>query len=108
MYEIKRGFKTIDGRQVVTYSRNCVGANMLKAEAGTTGYRGGDSGHGGRTYFSLTDLSGTDIRASRSRKADGVQVLLGGDSELDTVIEALKFIVQVLEDQREEYKEVQA
>ena len=101
MYEIKRGFKTIDGRQVVTYSRNCVGANMLKVEAGTTGYRGGDSGHGSRTYFSLTDLSGTDIRASRSRKADGVQVVLGGDSE------GLKFIVQVLEDQREEYKEVQ-
>ena len=32
----------------------------------------------------------------------GVEVFLGGDSEMETIIDALKFIVEVLEDQRGE------
>ena len=32
----------------------------------------------------------------------GVEIVLGGDSELETMIKALKFIVKVLEDQSNE------
>ena len=80
-------------------------ASALEVKAGTTGFRGGDSGHGCRTYFSIKDLGGTDITIHPTRSYDysgydGVEVLLGGDCELSTIIESLKFIIQVLEEEK--------
>jgi hypothetical protein len=78
---------------------------VLEAEAGTTGYMGGDTGHGGRTYFRITDLGGTDIRVNpiQDRYGNGgFEVTLGGDCELSTMITALKFITQVLEEESKE------
>jgi hypothetical protein len=80
-------------------------ANVLEAEAGTTGYMGGDTGHGGRTYLRITDLGGTDIRVNpiQDRYGNGgFEVTLGGDCELATMITALKFITQVLEEESKE------
>ena len=75
-------------------------------EAGTTGYRGGDTGHGGRTYFRIKDEGGTDmgIHVMRDRfgDAEGFEVVLGGDCELETIIRALKFITKVLEEDSQE------
>ena len=101
MYEVKEGNRTIKRRQVTTYSREIISANMLEVEAGTNGYQGGDTGHGSRTYFRIRNLGGTDIeaRALGSDGHDGIEVELGGDCELDTIIKGLKFIVKVLEDQ---------
>lgn len=78
------------------HTKEFISANILKAEAGTTGLCGGDSGHGGRTYFALEDLSGTDIsfKVSEGR----IEVKLGGDSELVTVTNALKFITEIFEE----------
>ena len=42
--------KLFDGTKITTYTRDVVSANVLQVEAGTTGYKGGDTGHGGRTY----------------------------------------------------------
>jgi len=36
-------------------------ANILRVASGTTGYCGGDSGAGGRTYIEIKDIGGTDI-----------------------------------------------
>lgn len=55
---------------------------------------GGDSGHGGHTYFSLEDLGGTDMNIIVDGKlisCSKVEVSLGGDTELRTFIEALEF-----------------
>lgn len=73
-------------------------------EAGTTGYKGGDSGHGGRTYFRIADAAGTDIQVNPfGHYADeGFEVVLGGDCELETIIRALKFITKVLEEEARE------
>lgn len=100
-------FKTyIDGYAIEAFKTVILNANALEVEAGTTGYRGGDSGHGGRTYFKITDLASTDLciesDADEWSEASRVKITVGGDSELTTMIEALEFILQVLKDGAEE------
>ena len=105
MYEVKeKRRKLLDGTEITTYTRDVVSANLLEVEAGTTGYMGGDSGHGGRTYFRIEDQGSTDIQVLPiGRYGDeGFEVFLGGDCELETVIRALKFITKVLEEEAAE------
>ena len=105
MFEIKENRRILpDGTQITTYSRDVVSCNILEVEAGTTGYMGGDTGHGGRTYFRIEDTGGTDIQIHPlGRYADeGFEVFLGGDCELETIIRALKFITRVLEEESKE------
>ena len=105
MYEIKEKRRVLpDGKEITTYTRDVVSANILEVEAGTTGFMGGDTGHGGRTYFRIENSGGTDIQVrSIGRYADeGFEVFLGGDCELETTIRALKFITKVLEEESQE------
>ena len=102
MHEIRENMKILpDGTRIRTYIRDVVSANILEVEAGTTGYRGGDSGHGGCTYFRIEDEAGTDIRVYQIGRygSEGLEVVLGGDCELETMIRALKFITKVLEEE---------
>lgn len=106
MYEIREKRRALnDGTEITTYNRDVVSANILEVEAGTTGYRGGDTGHGGRTYFKIKDAAGTDmdINVLHDRYGcTGFEVTLGGDCELETMIRALKFITKVLEEESQE------
>ena len=80
--------------------------NILGVTVATNGYQGGDSGHGGRTYIRLEDLSSTDIDARVSVGPDTnskVEIMLGGDSELDSVIEALRWAADKLEELKNTY-----
>ena len=75
-----------------------------RVEAGTNGYQGGDSGHGSRTYLRLKDLGSTDIRcnvAADQFGCDSIEIILGGDAELETMKEALRWMLSVLETQSE-------
>lgn len=72
-------------------------ANILGFEAGTTGYRGGDSGHGGRTFFTIFDISSSDMHSTTSRGGNALSVELGGDCELDTIINTLRAIALILD-----------
>lgn len=111
MYKIKKNSRTLeDGTEITTYSREIESCNILEVEAGTTGYRGGDTGHGGRTYFRIQNAANTDMEVHSYNDRwytdcvagpdeCGVEVVLGGDCELETMIQALKFIVKVLEDE---------
>ena len=100
MYQIEKHHRKIDGISITTFSRQIANANVLEVEAGSTGYCGGDSGHGSKTYIKLQDLSCTDIRVNPIGHAGdrGVEITLSGDSELSTIIEALKFIRKALND----------
>ena len=70
MYEIKEKSRILkDGTELTTYTRDVVSANILEVEAGTTGYQGGDSGHGGRTYFRIEDAASMAAPALRSSSA---------------------------------------
>lgn len=80
-------------------------ANIIEVKVGTTGFCGGDSGHGGRTYFSIRDLGGTDITVNKIHDEygnDGFEVILGGDCELATFINALTYIKTKLEEKADE------
>ena len=104
MFEIKEKQRILpDGTEITTFERDIYSCNILSVEAGTTGYKGGDSGHGGRTYFRIKDEGCTDMKVCVTEDrfgAESFEVFLGGDTELDTIITALKFIVAALEDQR--------
>ncbi len=102
MYEIKEKRRLLpDGKEITTFTREVVSSNILEVEAGTTGCMGGDTGHGGRTYFRIEDSGGTDIQVHPIGwyGEEGFEVFLGGDCELETMIRALKFITQVLEEE---------
>lgn len=81
-----------------TASREFCDACVLSTTVRTTGYRGGDSGHGGRTEIVFEDRGGTDISAGCT---DGggrkVTIRLGGDAELRLIIAALRFAADSLE-----------
>ena len=106
MYEVIEKRKILpDGTEISTYTRDVISANILEVEAGTTGYMGGDSGHGGRTYFRIQDIASTDMEIRTfvdKHGCNGFEVFLGGDCELETTIRALKFITKVLEDESKE------
>lgn len=106
MYEIRRSEREVNGITVETWKREIVNANILEIEAGTTGYCGGDTGHGGRTYLRFKDLASTDLVASvvTDKFGDTEEVIMefGGDTELSTLIEALEFALKVLKEQSKE------
>lgn len=106
MFEIKENDRILpDGTEITTYTRDVISCNLLEVEAGTTGYMGGDTGHGGRSYFRIKDNGGTDMEVNTSVDRYGcrnLEVFLGGDCELETMIRALKFITKVLEDESKE------
>lgn len=110
----------IEGNTVPVHSAEITSCNILGAQAGTTGYRGGDSGHGCRTLLRLTNLGCTDMRlnfqseplsktditrdetgriSGRDIECNDIVLVFGGDAELDTVIAALEFMVKSLKQQ---------
>jgi len=105
MYEVTSRTRKVNGVDVETWEREIIDANILSIEAGTTGYQGGDTGHGGRTFIRISDEGSTDIDArvitDRYGGTRSIEIALGGDAELSTIIEAFKFITKVLEDGRE-------
>ena len=103
-YPAKKRTRKIDRSKVTTWSRDIVNCNILEVEAGTNGYHGGDSGHGSRTYLRLKNLGGTDIRCNVEADqfgCDSIEIILGGDAELKTMKEALRWMLTILEAQSE-------
>lgn len=85
-------------------------ANILGVSAGTTAPAGGDAGHGGRTLIRIEDLGGTNwgIRITGNQgefytlggpmdlQLGSVEILLGGDTEAETIAEALEFAAETI------------
>ena len=73
---------------------------ILKVTAGTNGFCGGDSGHGGECFLELYNAAAADMSVSIDGKefAETNQVVIsfGGDAELQTFIEALEAGAQIL------------
>lgn len=88
--------RLVNGYIVPTKAKDIVGCNILRAEVGTNGYRGGASGHGSRTYIRLEDMGGTDITFKIKEDGKALEILIGGDSELTTITEALVFCAKRL------------
>lgn len=108
-----KGQRVVDGEQIETLSQEIVSANIITVEVGTTGYRGGDSGHGGRTFIRIKDDASTDMRCKVNgydqdehrykdvefSDAYCIELVFGGDCELDTVIAGLEFAADTLRKQ---------
>lgn len=81
-------------------------ANILEITAATTGYRGGDAGHGCRTIVRIEDRGGTAIKARVIPESihgnGGVELMLAGDCELLTLVDGLRFAADALEKIAEE------
>jgi len=95
--------RKVNGVNVNTFAKTITNHNVLKVETGTIGYKGGNSKYSGRTYFRLGDLGGTDVnfnilRHPQTACTEAIEITFGGDAELRTFIEALKWTVEVLED----------
>jgi len=86
---------------VQTWIAEFMNANVLRVEVGTTGFCGGDFGHGSRTFFKIKDEGGTALFVN-GEESEEVEIALGGDTELATFIEGLEFALKVLKEQSEE------
>jgi hypothetical protein len=112
MREILSKIDYVDDIAIETFETEITDACITKFKAGTTGYKGGDSGHGCRTVLEIEDLASTDMRVDvldendnilfENDYANKIKISFGGDAELSNVIEGLKFMIQVLEDQKDE------
>ena len=89
--------------KITIHSHETHSCCILKVEAGTNCPQGGDSGHGGRTVFRLTDLSATDMSVrlndGKPIQVEKVELLFGGDCEAECFIESLEFAIRVLRGQ---------
>ena len=95
------------------YETEVIGANVLAARAATNGYHGGDAGHGSHSYVELEDMGGTAMEVSVNDEkieeifATGeilnpkVRIDVFGDTELMTLINALRFMADALEEAAE-------
>ncbi|MGN8697017.1 hypothetical protein ACTNE3_07720 [Bacillota bacterium HCP3S3_F1_1] len=102
MYEVISGERDVSRVAVDTFKRQvAVGDGILEVEAGTNGY-----GPASRTYLRLQDIMGTDMDVEETHDSkghvDGIVLKLAGGSELTAIINALNFMVKVLDEQRRE------
>ncbi len=104
MYAINEEMKMINGEVVETFEREITeGKTILRAEAGTTGYKGGERRSGSRTYLCINCLRG-DFHFSEVTDSDGTAVgaviACCGDEGLNALLKALEFAAQAMNDQR--------
>lgn len=79
----------------VSAERCFVGACMLRVTVKTTGFCGGDSGHGGRSEIVLNDEAGFNFDRS-DNESGRIVIRCGGDAELEMLSQALVFAGNVL------------
>lgn len=72
--------------------------SVLRVAAGTTGKKGGNHSHGCLTVIEIEDSNTmTDLGVEKIGEGGrGVRLVLGGDCELDSIIEAFEFILRKL------------
>lgn len=105
LYESVSAYKTrlkvVDCEPVRIFEAEINGCNNIRVAVGTTGKRGGDSGYGGRTFLKITDLAATvgavTVNQNIAAPFRDLEIMLEGDSELETFLIALKFAVNRLE-----------
>lgn len=105
MFEIEKGLKKINGEIVNTYKRIVATPSVrLAVEAGTTGYSGSASrSAGGRTYIRIVCHKGDfcfDPFFDDDGNVVGFEIGACGDAGLDSIMKALEFVQEAINDQR--------
>ena len=80
---------------------------FTKVTCGTNGYKGGDWGHGSRTYVKveggvLSDYEVRKIDEGEDGASSGFEIAVGGDWELDSMIETFEAIASNLKNMKKE------
>jgi hypothetical protein len=99
-------------------TKEFVSANMFDVDIHHNGYQGGDAGHGGFVDIKFKNFQDTSLEVSvlpsnhRTNLLDfdtfevtiqepkSIQLIFKGDTERDTLVEALEFIVKELKDNK--------
>jgi hypothetical protein len=74
-------------------------ANILEASIEHNGLKGGDAGHGGFVELTFRDVASTSMEVN-GQESELVSLTFRGDTERETLLEALKFFVKELEDHK--------
>lgn len=85
---------------IATAEKEFVDCNILGVSVETTGYCGGDGGHGGRHVLRLEDLSSTSmemVETGAYGAGHTIELVFCGDSELKTLIDGLRWAADALE-----------
>ncbi|MCK4608093.1 MAG: hypothetical protein KAT71_01315 [Gammaproteobacteria bacterium] len=107
----------LDNIEIEAYEYFIASANDMSVCVGTTGFCGGDTGHGARTYLKIEDHTSTDlmVRFKESdsnhdktgfKKAQTLELRFGGDCELRSFIDTLEFAAKVLKTQARNSKSI--
>ena len=71
------------------------GNTVLRVTAGTNGF----NGSGSRTFIRIEDIRGDDLKSMLTSDAAGIELLLCGESELEAIVEGLRFVIETIEEQ---------
>jgi hypothetical protein len=71
-------------------------ANIIAVTLEHNGFHGGDAGHGGFVKITIEDLASTYMEVN-GKESSKFELLLKGDAERTTLLEALKMITKELE-----------
>lgn len=72
-------------------------ANIIAVTLEHNGFQGGDSGHGGFVEITIENLGSTCMELN-DEECEKFKLVLRGDTERETFLDALKMIVKELED----------
>ena len=98
-------------------THEAVSHNVLLVTALTSGYQGGDSGHGGWAEVTFTNGASTNMAVAfvpegqtrdprkGHQHADEISILMRGDAEIATFIECMEFAVSSLRRQLDMLRE---
>ena len=95
----------LGNEEVAEVSEEFVSCNILSTRVATTGPKGGDSGHGCRTYIQFEDCASTDMSVSfvddnnklhEIPHVKSVKINFGGDTELNTLADSFLFLSKQL------------
>lgn len=103
MFEIREGMKQVNDVVVDTFERDIMeGDTFMEAEAGTTGFCGGNREEGGRAYVRISALNADFFaRVTKDEKGrpDGLEIAVSGDDDIMALVKALWFAHRALIEQ---------
>jgi hypothetical protein len=80
----------------IKINKEFTSCNILGLELTHNGMQGGDEGHGGFVNIKLKDLASTSMLVNGER-VEEIELEFRGDTERDTLVDALKAIIEELE-----------
>ena len=93
MYEVRKHTRNVDGVNVTTWRREIERRSAIDIEVGTAG---------GITFFRLRNLRDAHLDAAALHgdgdEPCGIKLILSGEGERASFIDALEFALQVLKD----------